>query len=78
MNTLLTSMMSWKGVNISGGQAQRVSLARAVYNDADIFLFDDVLSAVDSYVGDHILRECIAGSLIEGTTRILVTHQVRQ
>lgn len=39
---------------MSGGQKQRVSLARAVYNDADIYLMDDPLSAVDSHVGKHI------------------------
>jgi len=39
-----------KGVNLSGGQKQRIGLARAVYSDADIFLLDDPLSAVDSHV----------------------------
>ncbi|MFV0265440.1 MAG: ATP-binding cassette domain-containing protein, partial [Kluyvera sp.] len=41
-------------MNISGGQKQRVSLARAIYSDANIFLLDDPLSAVDSNVGRHI------------------------
>lgn len=39
---------------MSGGQKQRVSLARAVYNNADVYLMDDPLSAVDSHVGKHI------------------------
>lgn len=43
-----------KGVNLSGGQKQRVSLARATYADADVYLLDDPLSAVDSHVGKHI------------------------
>lgn len=65
-----------KGVNISGGQAQRISLARCVYSDADILLLDDVLSAVDSHVGEHIFKKCIMGPLLKHTTRVLVTHQV--
>ncbi|KAF8788621.1 Canalicular multispecific organic anion transporter 2 like protein [Argiope bruennichi] len=48
-----------KGVNLSGGQKQRVSLARAVYQDADIYLLDDPLSAVDSHVGAHIFKHVI-------------------
>ena len=49
----------FQGINISGGQKQRVSLARAVYNDADIYLMDDPLSAVDSHVGKHLFRNVI-------------------
>lgn len=48
-----------KGINLSGGQKQRVSLARAVYNDADVYLLDDPLSAVDSHVGKHIFENVI-------------------
>ena len=44
---------------MSGGQKQRVSLARAIYNDADVYLLDDPLSAVDSHVGKHIFDEVI-------------------
>ncbi len=43
-----------KGINLSGGQRQRISLARCVYSNADIYLLDDTLSAVDSHVAKHI------------------------
>ena len=39
-----------KGINLSGGQKQRVAMARAVYADADLYLLDDCLAAVDSQV----------------------------
>lgn len=64
-----------KGINLSGGQKQRVSLARAVYNDADIYLLDDPLSAVDSHVGKHIFEEVISTKgLLGSKIRVLVTH----
>ena len=50
---------SFKGINLSGGQKQRVSLARAVYFNADIYLLDDPLSAVDSHVGKHIFENVL-------------------
>jgi ABC-type multidrug transport system fused ATPase/permease subunit len=46
-----------KGVNLSGGQRARISLARAVYSDADIYLLDDPLSAVDANVGKHLYNK---------------------
>ena len=50
-----------RGVNLSGGQKARVSLARAVLSDRDIVVMDDVLSAVDAHVGKHLFHVCIRG-----------------
>eukprot|EP00106_Octopus_bimaculoides_P021554 XP_014788996.1 PREDICTED: multidrug resistance-associated protein 1-like [Octopus bimaculoides] len=66
------------GINLSGGQKQRVSLARAVYNDADIYLLDDPLSAVDAHVGKHIFEEVVGHQgLLKKKTRVLVTHGIQ-
>ncbi|CAF3905522.1 unnamed protein product [Rotaria sp. Silwood1] len=66
-----------KGINLSGGQRQRVSLARALYSNADIYLLDDSLSAVDAHVGTHIFKSVIGPKgLLNGKTRLLVTHGV--
>ncbi|KAH0487916.1 MAG: uncharacterized protein KVP18_001639 [Porospora cf. gigantea A] len=67
--------MGEKGVNLSGGQKQRIALARAVYQDADLYLLDDVLSAVDGHVAQHILDRCLLGQL-KDKGRLLVTHKV--
>nr|XP_027194827.1 multidrug resistance-associated protein 1-like [Dermatophagoides pteronyssinus] len=65
-----------KGINLSGGQKQRISIARACYSDADIYLFDDPLSAVDSHVGKHIFESVISSNqgILREKTRILVTN----
>ncbi|KAK1341987.1 hypothetical protein QTO34_016739 [Cnephaeus nilssonii] len=65
-----------RGATLSGGQKARVSLARAVYHDADIYLLDDPLSAVDAEVGRHLFQQCICQTLHEKIT-ILVTHQLQ-
>uniref|UniRef100_A0A8C8DUL0 Canalicular multispecific organic anion transporter 1 n=1 Tax=Oryzias sinensis TaxID=183150 RepID=A0A8C8DUL0_9TELE len=66
-----------KGINLSGGQKQRVSLARAAYSQADIYLLDDPLSAVDSHVGKHLFDKVIGpNGVLKHKTRILVTHGV--
>jgi ABC-type multidrug transport system fused ATPase/permease subunit len=69
------TLLGERGINLSGGQKARVALARAIYRDADVYLLDDPLSAVDAHVGQHIFHECILGALA-GKTRVLVTHQV--
>lgn len=48
-----------RGINLSGGQKQRIQLARAVYQDCDIYLLDDVFSAVDAHTGSEIFKVTI-------------------
>lgn len=64
------------GVNLSGGQKWRMTLARAMYSRAGVLVLDDIFSAVDAHVGRHIFEKCLCGPLGEGRTRILVTHHV--
>ena len=64
-----------RGITISGGQKQRLNIARAIYFDADIVLMDDPLSAVDAHVGRHIFDNAILG-LLGNKCRILATHQL--
>jgi len=45
-----------RGINLSGGQKQRVQLARALYQDADIYLLDDPFSAVDAHTGSELFK----------------------
>lgn len=61
-----------QGINLSGGQRQRVSLARALYNDADVYLLDDPLSAVDAHVSKHIFDNLVGPEgLLKGKVRKL-------
>lgn len=64
------------GINLSGGQKQRVSMARATYSDADIYILDDPLSALDPEVGKELFDECIA-KYLKKKTRIFVTNQLQ-
>ncbi|KAI3670532.1 hypothetical protein L1987_87870 [Smallanthus sonchifolius] len=64
-----------RGINLSGGQKQRIQLARAVYNDADIYLLDDPFSAVDAHTAATLFNDCVM-TCLESKTVILVTHQV--
>ncbi|BBN08481.1 ATP-binding cassette, subfamily C (CFTR/MRP), member 2 [Marchantia polymorpha subsp. ruderalis] len=64
-----------RGINLSGGQKQRVQLARAVYQDADVYLLDDPFSAVDAHTGSYLFKECVLMTLASKTV-IYVTHQV--
>jgi ABC-type multidrug transport system fused ATPase/permease subunit len=62
-----------RGINVSGGQKARISLARAIYQDADIYLLDDPLSAVDPEVANKIFENAILGALANKCV-VLVTH----
>lgn len=64
-----------RGITVSGGQKQRLNIARAIYFNADIVLMDDPLSAVDAHVGKHIMDHAICG-LLANKARVLATHQL--
>jgi ABC-type multidrug transport system fused ATPase/permease subunit len=71
-------MIGERGVNLSGGQKARVSLARTLYGDADIYLLDDPLAAVDRTVAKQIYERCIGPyGLLKHKTRLLITHQMQ-
>ncbi|CAN1264238.1 ABC transporter C family member 10 [Linum perenne] len=64
-----------RGVNLSGGQKQRIQLARALYQDADVYLLDDPFSAVDAHTATSLFNEYVMEALSTKTV-FLVTHQV--
>ena len=67
--------MGEKGITLSGGQKARLSLARAIYEEADIYLFDDPLSAVDAKVAKKMFDKCIF-PLKADKIVILTSHQI--
>ncbi|XP_055543851.1 ATP-binding cassette sub-family C member 3-like isoform X2 [Wyeomyia smithii] len=71
----LDTIIGEKGITISGGQKQRISLARAVYQNADVFLLDDPLSSVDEEVSDYVYNKlfCEDGLLV-GKTVVMITQ----
>ncbi|XP_054158234.1 ATP-binding cassette sub-family C member 4-like, partial [Oppia nitens] len=70
------SLVGERGVTLSGGQKARITLARALYTNADIYLLDDPLSAVDTEVANHIFEKCIT-EYLKSKSVILVTHQIQ-
>ena len=67
------TLVGQRGVVLSGGQRTRISLARAMYGYADVYLLDDPLSAVDFRVGQHIFEKCIK-QLLRNKTRMMTSH----
>ena len=66
-----------RGISLSGGQKARLSLARAVYARADVYLLDDCLSAVDQHVGRHLIDNVFGSrGLLAGKTRVLATNSI--
>nr|CAD7572511.1 unnamed protein product [Timema californicum] len=65
-----------RGITLSGGQKARINLARAIYKEADVYILDDPLSAVDTHVSKQLFEDCIS-SYLANKTRILVTHQLQ-
>jgi ATP-binding cassette subfamily C (CFTR/MRP) protein 4 len=70
------TLVGERGIMLSGGQKARINLARAVYTDADMYLLDDPLSAVDPHVAQQIFQECIQEYLRHKCV-VLVTHQLQ-
>jgi ATP-binding cassette subfamily C (CFTR/MRP) protein 1 len=65
------------GINVSGGQKQRIALARAVYQQADVYLLDDPLAALDAHVGKAVFDDVLSNTgILKDTTRLLVTHNL--
>lgn len=71
----LNTMLGERGVSLSGGQKQRVSIARALIRNADIFVFDDCLSAVDAATEIEIIRNF--AQTLKGKTAIIISHRAR-
>ena len=70
------TLIGEKGLTLSGGQKTRLTLARALYTDADIYLLDDPFSALDVKVGRRVF-ELLMSTVVGRKTVILVTHQVQ-
>lgn len=63
------------GISLSGGQKVRLALARMLYGDADIYMFDDPFSSLDAKVANKVYENAIF-PLIGNKTIILVTHHL--
>lgn len=75
LNNKLETIVGVGGVNLSGGQKQIISIARALYKNGDIFLFDEPSSALDSYY-QKILAKIIEFLKNNNKTIIIITHDI--
>lgn len=64
------------GFSLSGGQSSRINLARAIYRNADIYILDDTLAALDFKIGKYIVQHCIL-EYLAGKSRVIVTNEVQ-
>ena len=71
------TLVGEKGISLSGGQKARISLARAVYARADVYLFDDPLAAVDEHVGKHLVNHVLGPQgLLSSKCKVLATNKI--
>ena len=70
-----TTEIGEKGINLSGGQKARISLARAVYSEASVVVMDDPISALDANVKKKIFKH-VFQRILKDKTRVLVTHAI--
>lgn len=69
------TLIGQRGCTISGGQKVRIALARVLYSEADIFLLDDVFSAMDAHVGSFLFEQTLR-IFLKGKTILLATHNL--
>ena len=68
------TILGERGVTLSGGQAQRISIARSLIKDSDIYLFDDCFSSLDSDTEDKILKNL--KTKFKHKTIVIISHRV--
>jgi ABC-type bacteriocin/lantibiotic exporter with double-glycine peptidase domain len=71
----LNTMLGENGANLSGGQKQRIGIARALYQDAEILLFDEITSALDAET-EQAITESISNLAKLNKTVIIVAHRI--
>ncbi|MFN3691836.1 MAG: ABC transporter ATP-binding protein [Fervidobacterium sp.] len=69
------TIVGQRGVMLSGGQKQRLTIARALMRNADVYIFDDCLSAVDPETEQEIINTL--REKIKGSTMIIITHRLK-